>query len=57
MGLEEREGTETVGGRCEECGAQLSAEELRVALETGGPALCAVHAAETEALPDEPDVS
>jgi len=46
MNLEEREGTETVGERCEECGAKLSPEELRVALESDGPALCTIHAAE-----------
>jgi methionyl-tRNA synthetase len=53
MGLEESEGTERVGQRCEECGATLTPDELRVALESGGPALCSVHAAEAEALPDD----
>lgn len=46
MDLEEREGTEPVGERCEECGAKLTPQELETALETGGPALCSVHAAE-----------
>ncbi len=57
MGLEEREGTETVGDRCEECGARLTPEELRVALESGGPALCTVHATEAgaSAAADEPE--
>ena len=54
MDLEEQEGTETVGERCEECGAKLTAQEIAVALESGGPALCAVHATEAEALPDDP---
>lgn len=53
MDLEEREGTEKVGERCEECGAVLTPQELQAALESGGPALCTVHAVETEALPDD----
>lgn len=56
MDLEESEGTEQVATRCEECGATLTPSELRVAMETGGPALCSVHAAEAEALPDPDDV-
>jgi len=55
MDLEEQEGTETVGERCEECGAKLTPDELAAALENGGPALCSVHALEAEALPDEAD--
>ncbi len=55
MDLEEREGTETVQDRCEECGAKLTSEELRVAMETGGPALCTMHAIERDALGAEPD--
>jgi hypothetical protein len=47
MDLEERT-IESVGDRCEECGAKLTARELQTALESGGPALCAVHAAEVE---------
>jgi methionyl-tRNA synthetase len=57
MELEEREGIEPIGERCEECGAKLTPQEIQAALETGGPALCTVHAAELEALPapdDEP---
>jgi hypothetical protein len=53
MGLEEREGAEAAGERCEECGAALTERELELALESGGPALCTVHATETEALPDD----
>jgi hypothetical protein len=58
MDLEERT-LETVGEHCEECGAKLTEGELRQAMESGGPALCTVHAAESataldpEAL-DEP---
>lgn len=34
--------------RCEECGAKLTAEEMQAAMESGGPALCSIHAAEDE---------
>jgi len=47
MDLEERT-LETVGDRCEECGAKLTRAEQEAALESGGPALCSVHAAEDE---------
>jgi hypothetical protein len=53
MSLEEREGTETPGAVCEECGTPLTAAELELALESGGPALCTVHATESAALPDD----
>jgi hypothetical protein len=52
MGLEEHT-TESVGERCEECGAQLTQREIELALETGGPNLCSVHRAEAVEL-DEP---
>jgi hypothetical protein len=54
MDLEEREGTETAGERCEECGAKLTPQELASVLETGGPVLCTIHAAEVVEV-DEPD--
>jgi hypothetical protein len=54
MDLEEREGTETVGERCEECGAKLTPQELAAALEAGGPALCTIHATEVVEA-DDPD--
>ena len=53
MDLEPRT-LETVGERCEECGATLTSDELRLALERGGPTLCKIHAAETVPL-DEDD--
>jgi hypothetical protein len=34
--------------RCEECGAKLTPAEQQAALESGGPALCSIHAAEDE---------
>ncbi len=49
MELEEKS-LEPVGERCEECGARLTADELRTALEGGGPALCSMHAAEVVPL-------
>jgi hypothetical protein len=52
MDLEERT-LETVGEHCEECGAKLTDAELKQAIETGGPALCTVHAAEVTPL--DPD--
>ena len=53
MDLEERT-LETVGEHCEECGAKLTEAELKTAMETGGPALCTVHAIETTALDPDP---
>jgi hypothetical protein len=37
-----------VGDRCEECGAKLTPQELQAVMESGGPALCSIHAAEDE---------
>ena len=47
MGLEEQT-LETTGDRCEECGARLTPQELEAVMESGGPALCSIHAAEDE---------
>ncbi len=47
MDLEERT-LEHLGDRCEECGAKLTSQELQAAMESGGPALCSIHAAEDE---------
>jgi hypothetical protein len=52
MDLEEKT-LEQVGDRCEECGAKLTERELELVLESGGPALCTVHAQEQVAIPDE----
>ena len=54
MDLEERT-LETVGERCEECGSRLTSQELQIAIESGGPALCAVHATDTVAFDDGTD--
>lgn len=52
MDLEEHT-LETVGDTCEECGAKLTQQELAAVLESGGPALCKIHAAEQVPLADE----
>ncbi len=52
MGLEEHS-LESVGERCEECGATLTPREVELALESGGPNLCAIHRAEAVELDDE----
>ena len=52
MDLEEKT-LEQVGDRCEECGAKLTERELELVLESGGPALCTVHAQEEVPVADE----
>ena len=52
MDLEERT-LETAGERCEECGAALTPEEIRAVLESGGPTLCKIHAAEQVPVGEE----
>jgi hypothetical protein len=47
MDLEEKTLGE-IPDRCEECGAKLTPQEIQAAMETGGPALCSIHAAEDE---------
>ncbi|MHB8657552.1 MAG: hypothetical protein ACYC91_06300 [Solirubrobacteraceae bacterium] len=47
MDLEEKT-LDHLGDRCEECGAQLTPQELQAAMESGGPALCSIHAAEDD---------
>jgi hypothetical protein len=52
MDLEEKS-LDQVGDRCEECGAKLTSAEIEAAMESGGPALCTVHADEVVPLGDE----
>jgi hypothetical protein len=52
MELEERT-LQNVGDRCEECGAKLTERELQQAIESGGPALCSVHAAEVVPMSED----
>ena len=47
MSLEESS-LERIGDRCEECGAKLTPQEIQAAMESGGPALCSIHATEDE---------
>jgi uncharacterized Zn finger protein (UPF0148 family) len=55
VGLEEHT-LEDLSDHCEECGVPLTEAEQQAALESGGPALCAVHAAEADpALAGEDD--
>jgi len=53
MSLEEHT-LESAGDRCEECGAKLTERELQVVLESGGPNLCALHAAEVVDVNEDP---
>jgi hypothetical protein len=54
--LEETEGVDPViERRCEECGTTLSSAEIQAALDSGGPYLCTVHAAERVPLDEEAD--
>ena len=47
MDLEEHTGVDPAIERtCAECGTKLTDEEIQASLETGGPFLCTVHAAE-----------
>lgn len=52
MGLEEQT-IEELGERCQVCGARLTEAELEAAFESGGPTLCAVHAAEVVELAED----
>jgi uncharacterized protein with PIN domain len=52
MDLEEKT-LETVGDRCEECGAKLTPRELEQVLEAGGPALCTIHAQDVVPVAEE----
>jgi hypothetical protein len=54
MDLEEHT-LETAGERCEECGAKLTEQELRTALEAGGPNLCAIHASDVVSVGEGED--
>ncbi|MEA2389901.1 MAG: hypothetical protein QOK31_10 [Solirubrobacteraceae bacterium] len=52
MDLEESS-NEALAERCEVCGAHLTEQEIRAVLESGGPNLCAIHAAEEVPLAEE----
>ena len=52
MDLEEKS-LEQIGDRCEVCGAKLTQAEIEAAMESGGPALCTVHADEIVPVGEE----
>jgi hypothetical protein len=53
MDLEEHSLDPVIERTCEECGARLTEEEIKASLETKGPFLCSVHAAEEVPLEEE----
>jgi hypothetical protein len=55
MDLEEKS-LDHIGDRCEECGAKLTQAEIQAAMESGGPALCTVHADEFVPVGEEDDL-
>ncbi len=52
MDLEEKT-LDKLSDRCEVCGAKLTPAELQAAMESGGPALCSVHADELVPLAED----
>ena len=52
MDLEEHT-LETAEERCQECGALLTEKEIAAVLESGGPSLCTIHAAEVVPLAED----
>jgi hypothetical protein len=53
MPLEEHSLDPVIERTCAECGATLTAEEIKASLESRGPYLCTVHAAEQVPLDEE----
>ena len=53
MDLEEHSLDPVIERRCSECGANLTKAEIEASLDSGGPFLCSVHAAEEIPLDDE----
>jgi hypothetical protein len=54
MDLEEKT-IERPGDRCEVCGAKLTAAEMQAVMESGGPALCSIHADEFVPVAEDED--
>ena len=52
MDLEEHT-LETAEDRCQECGTRLTPQEIEAVLESGGPSLCTIHAAEVVPVAEE----
>ncbi len=55
MDLEEHSLEPVIQRNCAECGAQLTEQEIRAALESKTPFLCTVHANEEISLEEEPE--
>ena len=53
MDLEEQSLDPVIERECAECGAKLTDEEIQASLESGGPYLCSVHAAEQVPIAEE----
>lgn len=53
MDLEPQSVDPVIDKRCAECGATLTEQEIRAALDSGGPYLCQVHALENVPLEEE----
>ena len=53
MPLEEHSLDPVIERTCAECGATLTAQEIQASLESKGPFLCTVHAAEQVPLEEE----
>jgi hypothetical protein len=51
--LEEHSLDPVIERQCAECGAKLTRQEIQASLDSGGPFLCSVHAAEEVPLEDE----
>ena len=56
MDLEEQSLDPVIERECAECGAKLTDQEIKASLESGGPYLCSVHAAEQVPLAEEDDL-
>ncbi len=54
MDLEEKS-LDHMPERCEECGAKLTKAEIEAALDSGGAALCTIHAEEVVPVAEEDD--
>jgi len=53
MDLEEHSLDPVIERTCAECGAKLTDGEISASLESGGPFLCSIHAAEQVPLEEE----
>ena len=53
MDLEEHSIDPVIQRTCAECGVRLTEQEIKASLESDGPFLCTVHAAEEVPLEDE----